>query len=281
MTKPPLQSSEDLENEMIRLRIKIARLRVYPVQQDAADAFVEATRSAKHPDGMSHDIYRSYEKGRRRPRTPVYRVLEQMFGVKPPGWLAAGSGESHDELLDMLEKAEDDAKARRQAESPAKRRKGRVNRLTEYIVPNTIKLASIRYIPLLSAGDISRFLVDISSFTGETVPVPTSIGANTRLYAYTVPHNDRSMVSGSGPSIGPGTLCVFDPDEDVLAGNVLLVSPRASGAWLLRVYQGALPLSAATEFTLTALNPDVEAIRVTDKTRWEFGGRLIYSMHKW
>lgn len=116
---------------------------------------------------------------------------------------------------------------------------------------------------------------------GRTIAAPESINAGESCFAYVIAENDRSMEGAAGVSFPPGTELIIDADQDVLPDNYLLLRIKGMKTWLLRQYQAGLPLSMAREFTLRAINPAVEPIRVTDPGQWEIGGRLIATLHKW
>ncbi len=108
-----------------------------------------------------------------------------------------------------------------------------------------------------------------------TLVVTASTDAADTDFGYIIPVNDRSMEGVGGDSFPPGTEAVFDIAREIHPGDFLLIRPKGMQGWLLRQYQGGLPLSLAKEYTLRALNPVVEPIRVTDPENWDVGGRLI------
>ncbi len=95
------------------------------------------------------------------------------------------------------------------------------------------------------------------------------------MFGYIIPANDRSMEGPGGDSFPPGTEAIIDIARPIQPGDFVLIRPKGMQGWLLRQYQGGLPLSLAKEYTLRALNPVVEPIRVTDPQNWDVGGRLI------
>jgi len=117
--------------------------------------------------------------------------------------------------------------------------------------------------------------------TGRTIVAPASMEPGNGCFGYVIAENDMSMVGTNGASFPPGTEAVFDADQDVLPDNFLLCRPKGMKSWLLRQYKAGLPISVACEYSLHALNPAVEAIRVTNPELWEIAGRLVITINKW
>jgi hypothetical protein len=276
--------------DFFKLRLKIARLRRgFATTEDAAEYF----DALPEPRRITARTYRGWEGGERIPSTPgLYDVLEQELQVNPRGWLKNGAGEGYATLQEEFARL--DAARREEARKARKGladtgQSGKGSALVYQLTPNprdfdisSSQSVPLRRIPVLSGDDIAAFLAgEREAFmAGHTVVIPPEAGSPD-AWSYVIPDRDEAMVGTGGISFPPGTGLVFDPREDVPPGKFMIARPKGLKIWLFRRFVAGLPLSAVSEFKLEALNPSVEPIRVSDREKWEFGGRLILTFHRW
>jgi SOS-response transcriptional repressor LexA len=284
---------EKIDRERFKFRLKIARLRRGFVTTEDAAAHFDALPGSRR---ITARAYKGWETGERTPGSSVfYAILEDELRAQPKGWIADGAGESLSALQDIFAKL--DVESRRAAKEVRQKMAGPQNGLrpsapvyqltpkaTDFDI-NTSQSVPLRRIPVLSGDNIASFLAGESRgafmAAGRTVIIPETLDASDAAWCWVVPATDEAMVGPGGMSFPPGTELVLDPSQDVLPGKLLLIRPKGANFWLFRRYAAGLPFSAASEYTLEALNPSVEPIRVTDPQKWEFGGRLILTFHKW
>ena len=278
------------DRDYFKLRLKIARLRRgFATTEDAADYL----HGLPKPRRITARAYKGWEAGERIPGNQLgYDILEEEFDIRPRGWLQDGGGETYAALQEEFARLDharrmEAREARRSIANPPPASKSSV--LVYQLTPKSSDFdissshsVPLRRIPVLSGDDIASFLAgEREAFmAGPTVVIPPDCGS-ADAWSYAIPEHDESMVGPGGISFPPGTYLIFDPQEDVLPGKFMIARPKGLKIWLFRRYVAALPLSAAREFKLEALSPMVEAMRVTDRENWEFGGKLIFTLHRW
>ena len=109
----------------------------------------------------------------------------------------------------------------------------------------------------------------------ETIPLPPGVSAGARAFAFHIPADDISMTGQGEHSLPPGTLCWIDQDKTISPGDFCLVR-AVDGAWTIRRYKASFPYGRAASFTLEALHPSFEPVRVTDEAQWFIAGRVIF-----
>jgi len=277
MAEDDLRAQNEELRKGIKLRLRLARFRA---------GFATLTAAAKEVDRrlpIAARTYRDYESGPNVPGTAQIHQLERFFKV-PHGWIAVGDGKANAELEAMLKEVEaaGGRKAKRKAGQDAE--KQTVNQLTANILQLDIKSSQSvpsGRIPVLLGGEIASFLASGEvAIDAKWLTVPDTIPIGPKTYAYVIPDGDTSMVSKDGLSFVPGDELIFDAAVDVEHGKFLLIRPKGDEHWLLRRYEGGAPFFQASEFVLSALNPAVSAIRVTDRDAWEYGGRLMRRLEK-
>jgi transcriptional regulator with XRE-family HTH domain len=294
-----MQKNDTTALEMTKLRIRIARLRFGFLLLEDAAAHIEAQKAILKSNGepASGRAYASYERGERNLSPRILEQIEAAFRVQPRGWLSRGSGETEQELRIMLRKAEQEAKKK----SREKRLSnlpvtdslnglvgGAVNQLTanndDFAISQS-QIVPIRRIPVLTGDQIAQFRAGKRDFpmTGQAYVLLDSVEPSDTIFCHIIPETDHSMEGAEAISFPPGTRCIIDTALDIEPGHWVLVRMKGMQNWLLRQYRAGLPLSLAKEYTLWAINPAVEAIRVTDPKEWEVGGRMIESQttRKW
>jgi SOS-response transcriptional repressor LexA len=272
---------------LTRLRLRIARIKAGYLTLTAAEKYVEECGIT------SQRSYRGYEHGWRPLPLKHVEALERAFKTVP-GYLSKGRGESQEALERELAELERQARAEIReggwkAPPPVKGKRPAlvvVNQLTSdqpELDINPSQLVPVSRIPVLLADEIASFLAGDwdSAMAGATLPVSDDLLAEGRIFAFAVEKSDESMIGTGGDSFPPGTMLIFNADADVPPAKYMLVRRRGMKRWLFRRYEAALPFSEATEYTLRALNPAVEAIRVTDRQNWECGGLLIAAQHRY
>jgi len=283
----PVEPSGD-DPEMMRLRLRIARLlHGWSTARDAA-CYVEGVGAAKER------AYKSYDEGQRTLTLKAIEKLAAAFEVDAD-WLRHGSGETRAELQRRFSALNEQAKttprrmitAGEMEQNPSG--KQNLNQLTSNIAQvdiNASLLVPTGRIPFLLGEAIALFLAGKRDWAmaGSTLPVPEEF-AGPDFFCTEIGASDTSMVGEKGDSFPPRTVLVINTNraawEDETPPLYVLARPKGMKGWLLRRLDSALPLSVATEFTLSALNPNIETIRVSDPAKWEIAGRLVADMRRY
>jgi phage repressor protein C with HTH and peptisase S24 domain len=137
----------------------------------------------------------------------------------------------------------------------------------------------IRFIPILSADqirDLSFGRGGLAQMSGRTLPVPDFLNVSPDSYAYLIAQNDYSMVVASGPSYGPGTCIVLDPQRTILPGDVVLADIEGFGGPVIRKFVAARAFTPGLKFRLEAFNPAFEAIEIADPAELSAIARVIW-----
>jgi hypothetical protein len=206
--------------------------------------------------------------------------------------LQHGKGETEMELRREVMRLEAEARRKtRQSRIPAPSSAvdlnglvtGEVNQLTannDDFPINPSQIGAVRRIPILSGNDVTQFRAGKRDFPmGRTLILPQSDTLTETTFGYQIPYDDHSMAGADGLPFPAGMECTFDSAREIQPGDFLLIRPKGMAGWLFRQYQAGLPISMAKEFTLRAINPSVEPIRVTDPENWEIGGRLTRTVN--
>lgn len=279
---------ESQDRERFKFRLKIARLRRGFVTTEDAAAHFDALPK---PRRITARAYKGWESGERLPGArSLYPILEEELRVARDGWLANGGGESLSELQEIFAKLDVEmrlaAKEVRQgmaAGTTMAQPSAIIYQLTSKAQDfdiNASQSVPLRRIPVLSGDSFASFIAGERDalMAGRTVIIPEHLNASADAWCWVIPKDDETMV-GPGGNFPPGTELVLDPRQDVQPGKLMVIRPKGAQFWLFRRYAAGLPFSAAKEFTLEALNPSVEPIRVTNPREWEFGGRLILTFN--
>lgn len=119
---------------------------------------------------------------------------------------------------------------------------------------------------------------------GSALPVSEEF-AGPDFFCTEIGASDTSMVGDKGDTFPPRTVLIINTNraawEDETPPFYVLARPKGMKGWLLRRLDAALPLSVASEFTLSALNPNIETIRVSDPAKWEIAGRLVADQRRY
>lgn len=265
-------------NEAFSLRLRIAallRFRTVTAFLNAAQAKTKLSRNGffKHWGGISQ------------PRANIVEAYSQMLGV-PQDWLSEGAGEKIEKLRRAFSAVE-----RGDLDNPvvagimpggsiAPVSSWLVNQQLEQFGTDSGKPPQIRHIPILVGDQIDRFLgggSDASSMLTETetIALPPGVLAGARAFAFHIPDDDTSMLGQGEHSLPPKTLCWIDRDKQIGPGDFCLVRP-VDGEWTIRRYKASFPYGRASSYTLEALNPSFEPVRVTDDLQWRIAGRVIF-----
>ncbi len=242
--------------------------------------------------GLSKATVYRHAAGERLPdKDEIITLYEKILRI-PPGWLLAGAGES---VADLRE-AEAAIKAKDRA-NPALQKilayldtdenRGNVvpiNQLERAPQLTYGKFAQIRHIPVLTAGEIidlmaGRRTIDEMSIQ-RFIPVVADTDLGPRSIAHVVRADDFSMTSAGGYSIPPNTELIIDRDREIQPGDFILVRHRSEDEFMVRRYKASQRHGVATRFTLEALNPSFEPIRVDDPSEYEIAGRLVRKLER-
>ncbi len=156
--------------------------------------------------------------------------------------------------------------------------RGAVNQLSQDSGTNSSKTLEICHIPVLAGDELAAYVFgngSVNIMTAHFVPVLKRDGLGPRAVAHEFTVGDLSMVSPTERSFPPGTILVFDPARAIAPGDFILVRLKGDEAWMCRRYKAALAFGKAKAFTLEALNPSFEPIRVNDPSKWEVAGRAV------
>lgn len=279
--KPP--ETEEPDPELTRWRLRIARLKHGWATTKAAASYVETVGAA------TDRTYKSYEEGQRRVPWEAAEKLAKAFNVSPQ-WLRNGSGETREQLLQQivaLQEAMKDMPTRVVAlgGEPKNDAAQSLNQLTSKVVKLDIKpsqLVPAGRIPVLLAEGIASFLAGERDdlMAGPTLPVSEEF-AGPDHFCYEIGPSDTSMVGTEGDSFPPRTVLIINTDAQALQDETppfyVMARPKGMKGWLFRRLESPLPLSVATEYTLRALNPAIDPIRVSDPAKWQIAGKLAYA----
>lgn len=273
--------------EGVSIRLRIARLEAGYVTLTAAEDFIEDRGI------VSARAYKSYETGTRAVQIKHIKQFEEAFGIRPTGWLEHGGGETLESLELRVAELEQEAqqKLRDVTSAPLPAKTGKtasssaVNQLTSEpgkVDINASHLVPVGRIPFLLAEEIASFLAGKRDWAmaGSTLPVPEEF-AGPDFFSCEIGATDTSMVGEKGDSFPPRTLLIINSNRAAWADETppfyVYARPKGMKGWLLRRLDAALPLSVASEFTLSALNPSIEAIRVSDPSKWEIAGKMAFA----
>jgi len=270
-------------------RLRIARMRAgFVTVQDAAEYLLKR--------GVINSLwtYKAWEEGARGLKVKRASDLEDAFGVDQRGWLLHGNGETLSELERQIARLDVDLRRRAQAArlpdhaQPFDDNTETVNQLTQNpheLAINPSQLVPAGRIPFLLADEIASFLAGEreNAMAGRTLAVSDDL-AGEHIYSCAIGPSDTSMQGAGGLSFPPGTVLILNSDPefylDAQPPFFLLIRRKGMKNWMLRRFESGLPLRLSSEFTLRALNPAVDAIRVTDPENWDIGGLLISSQHR-
>lgn len=278
------------DRDKTALRLRIARFRAGYATLAAAERLVE------NAGIMSARTYRGYESNHRPLPVRLIETLERLFDIKA-GWLEHGAGESKESLERAVAELEREAGERvrdlMSAPHQGRGEKGSalagVNQLTPQqreVVINPSHLVPTGRIPVLLADEITAFLAGQRDdlMAGPTLPVSEEFSGPDH-FCYEIGPSDTSMVGAEGHSFPPRTALIINTNAQVWQDETppfyVLARRRGMKGWLFRRLEAALPLSVAAEFTLRALNPAIEPIRVSDPSQWEIAGRLVADQRRY
>jgi hypothetical protein len=281
---PKAKSPKHRLHEARGLRLKIAVRYHYRHAREFGEALER--------DGVVTLVaFYSHLKGDKWPsdKPEIVREYERRLGV-PAHWISDGQGET----LDVLEQALAVAEAKTSSASalaattaallqllpffPPRRTEGPgVNQQSQEIATESSIISQIRHIPILQDSQIGRYLSGerASDMLEDTIAIPADLGAGPRAFGWRVRAHDLSMQRANGTGFLPGTRLLVDPDAPISPGCYVLAKPKSRPSYMLRRYQAAFDHDGAQPFTLEAINPSFEAIRVTDPASWEIAGRVI------
>lgn len=236
-------------------------------------------------DVISRGAFYSHYSGKRWPtEAKVLSEYGRRLGV-PHRWLSEGYGESIEDLQAALalvgdRKTYPDLQRILPFFPPPRTQGSAVNQQLQEIAADSFIISQIRHIPILQDRLIAGYLSGerAADMMEDTIPVTSDLKAGPRAFGYRVAEGDRSMTRANGRGFLPGTPLVIDPDAPISPGCYVLAKPRARASYLLRRYQAAFDHDGTQPFTLEAVNPSFEAIRVTDPDSWEIAGRVIWVM---
>lgn len=278
----------------MKLRLRIARLQAgYLKKEDAAQA-IDASGAVKLRSGRTiiARTYKNYEDASGNAISPeIADQLENFFGTRR-GWILHGKGESIEALRRMATELEKQAREQARKKrlpilSPSSENgsaSDQVNQLTANIDNFAItpsQFVPVCRIPVLSGDDISTFCAGNREFPMNEQAL-VAVEDSTNLFLYILPQTDLSMDAGGALAFPPGTRCIIDTSAQIQPGCFVLV--RFAGMdWTLREYRAALPFEFAKAFTLAAINPAFEPIRIENQGDVEIAGRLIETQisRKW
>lgn len=274
----PDAPDNDTATEAFSLRLRIAALLRYRT----VTAFLNEVQVATK---LSRNGFYKHWGGNSYPRARILTAYSGMLGVSE-AWLTKGNGEKIDTLrraFAAVEKGDLDNPIVAEVMpggTVVPFSAGSVNQHPQHFGTDSGKAPQIRHIPILVGDQIDRFLGNgrnAISMIGETetIPLPPGVSAGARAFAYTIPSDDTSMIGQGEHSLPPGTLCWIDCDKTIGPGDFCLVR-ALDGAWTVRRYKASFPYGKAVQFTLEALHPSFEPVRVTDTSQWRIAGRVIF-----
>lgn len=211
--------------------------------------------------------YYSHEAGQRVPdNDEVIELYCSTFKVSRD-FLLFGNGPERDEYLASLDLDE----------------AGEINQAFEAPKVRPSQFGPVRYIPVLTASEVRSLFLgqwDLTSMSGDHLPVPQHLRAGPRSFVYQIPADDRSMVSVDSTSFLPGTPVLIDPDEVIMPDKFMLVQPANWPAPILRQLHSSFPYVPAEPrfpLTLRALNPAFQPIVVENDGDCQIFGRAIFA----
>lgn len=239
----------------IGCKIKAARQKVYRRALDAHAAM------SKHTT-ISLNSLQKHESGARRPSERLIKLYAKLYKTSV-GTL----------LPDTVKVTPDTTRVNAEVNSqPVKVNKQLPDKADSF----SFVIPQIRHIPVFTQEEIGRYVQErmpMSQVPNHTLPLPAQMAAGPQAFAYEMPMDDRSMVNDTVPSIGPGTICIVDPDREVKPGDFVLVS-GGGGLMTVRMLQADSDFAPGAPFTLVALNKLYFPTRDAQST-WQIVGRVI------
>ncbi|HET8726672.1 MAG TPA: LexA family transcriptional regulator [Alphaproteobacteria bacterium] len=274
----------EVDRYILAARLKLARQRIYP----SATAASNALAAGGNASAKSLRSYLSYESGDRVPKYHDLVQFARLLDVPIEFFVYGGHPDidDHDVEIQATVTRRRHEQRRRdvpEARTPINADKSKtspapVNQAQRSVELNSIHNAGVRFIPVLSASEIRKNNTGRGGpMSGQTLPVPQSLGAGEHSYSYQVPEHDLSMASKDGASFGPGTFLVADRDAPILPGKFVLAVLDGIDEPLFRIYRAARPYAAGVAFSLHALNPAYEPIVVADPAMLLHIHRVIYT----
>ncbi len=277
---------DEIDRSLLAARIKLARQRKFPNAKAAAEAI-----AAQHGASKSSRSYHSHESGERYPKLRDLTNYAKTFDV-PLEYFVSGRhpdiSEKEIEAQALLTRKKhgggtdlvpvqtaafiNNGKSATSAVS--------INQLQQVAETTTIHNIPVRFISVLSAGEIRKLHTGwggLTSMSGQQYPVPQDLSASGHSYSYRIPDDDLSMMSATGASFGPGAYIIADPEAIILPGKYVLVVLEGFDEPLFRTYRAAKPYAPGVPFSLQALNAAYEPIAVKEASRVQSIHRVIYT----
>jgi hypothetical protein len=256
------------KHEAFGLRLKIAVLS----QHRSSTPFLERLEA----EGVvtKGAFYYHFSGDKRPSKVDIIAAYERLLGT-PRGWIADGDGETLKDLREAYQALDD-----RDMENPVLRRilNKLVNHGAQQTGTESGKLLEIRHIRILSDDQITALISGtavVKDLAGPQRTIPVSAAVSSDAFIFVIPEHDHSMTATAFPSMPPGTQLLIDRAAPIRPGDFLLIRPVNKPAWMVRRFRAQGPYGETAQFTLAALNPHFEPIRVTDPDAWQVAGRVI------
>ena len=277
----------DIDRALLAARLRFARQRVYPTAVAASDE-LEARGTAK-----SARAYQSYESGDRKVKLHDLSAIALLLDMPVSFFLFGGHPEIDDREVDALamviraklaRKKKAGTRAKQQITNnpmPPVTLPAVINHVPRQVETNTIHNPGVRLIPILSASEIRNLNTGrggLAAMSGQSLPVPQSLGAGEHSYSYQIPEHDLAMASKGPDSFGPGTFVVADRVAPILPGKLVLADIEGHDEPLFRIYRASRAYAPGVSFTLDALNPAYEPIPVTNPASVLGLARVLYTV---
>jgi hypothetical protein len=244
-------------------RAEFGRRLTWARERAGYDKGADALRQVEQLSHMKVRTYYSHEAGDRVPDDDgLIQIYAQLFRV-PMDYLLLRQTQPESDVVNATS----------------------INQVTERLEDKSSQITDVRYISILTASDIRDLLtgrLNLSTFSGDRLPVPKHVAAGNMSIFYQIPNHDNSMVGADGgPSFQPGTFLLVDPDREIAPGDYLVAMLAGTQTPVLRRLQSPYPYVRAAPrypFKLIAINALVEPLTVTSADDCTILGRMIFIM---
>lgn len=276
----------DIDRPLLAARLRVGRRRKYPNAVAFVNALAELDSARK---AKSARAYQSHEAGSRKPELHDLALYGELLDLPVSFFVFGGyEGISDDDIAFEAQAIRRRMGAPNGVLTPPSRENRNpagksatsvvgVNQVLRQIETTTVHNQGVRFIPVLSTGEIENFLSGrgVPAMQGRTLPVPQSIQVGEHSYSYQIPEHDLSMVSREGMSLAPGTFIVADPEAPILPGKLVFVALDDDEP-VVRIYRAARPYKPGIPFTLEAFAQAYDPITVSQTSnRVRFLHRII------
>jgi len=264
-----------IDPELLGARLEVARLRRFP---NASGRAVGRELQKRSPVGWQS--WYAHENGVRLPTIPVLYVYSEFFAV-PLDYLLFGIGGRE---IETKARAIARKKKRILKIDVLKASSGPLSKPVNQPYKNgKFKLSpagDLRFIVKLMAGDLKNIAegrAALADIAGEMLPVPPHLTLSDEIGWWQIPDHDHSMTGPGEAAFPPGTLCLIDFAAPIEPNDFVVALLANQAEPLVRRYVSDRRWAPGVKFTLEALNPHSEIIKVSKPDGCLLMTRVMFS----